>query len=245
MKKIIILLTILTTYYLLLTTTSNAQPSPTSPANQQIKDQLIENIASRVAQLKLVEKRGFIGTVTDVSNTQITLSDTKNNTRFVDVDELTKFSSPSAKDSFGISDITKETTLGVLGLYNKESRRLLARFVNVLTLPRFIHGQVIEVDSANRTLNILGKDGENTKVDIGKSTRILSYTKNGGLTRALFSEANPNQRIIVIGFPDLKNKEIIIAERIILFPEFPSIPRLNETTTPSTENGERVAPITK
>ena len=237
MKKIIILLTIFHISYLIshISFAVNAQ-TPTPDANQ-IKEQLIENIASRVAELNLVEKRGVIGTVVDVANTQVTLSDTKDNTRFIDVDELTKFSSPDQKESFGISDIENGTTLGVLGLYNKESRRLLARFINVVTLPSFIHGEVGEIDSTNRTFDVVGKNGENTKVDVGNSTVIFSYTKSEDLARALFSHIKTNQRLAVVGFPDINNKDIIIAERIILFPEIPSILKLNETTV-STESGE-------
>ena len=78
---------------------------------------------------KLVEKRGIIGTVTDSSDTQITVTDIAGNIRFVDVDELTKFYSSDSK-TFGISDIKNGMTIGVLGLYNKQSRRILAREVN-------------------------------------------------------------------------------------------------------------------
>ena len=123
-----------------------ATPTP-EDKNAEIRDQLIVNIASRVAALKLVEKRGIIGIVTDVTNTQIVVTDLQNNTRFVDVDELTKFSNPAFKGTYGISDITKNTTIGVLGLYNKESRRILARFVNVATTPFIIHGGVSAIDS--------------------------------------------------------------------------------------------------
>src|SRR5258708_15011712 len=73
--------------------------------DQQINN-LKTKIASRVAQLNLVEKRGMIGTVVQTSGTEIQLTDMQNNIRFVDVDELTKFSSSSAKD-IGISDLTK------------------------------------------------------------------------------------------------------------------------------------------
>jgi len=242
MKTLIILLTILTAYYLLLTTASNAQTPTETSDIKELKEQLIENIASRVAELNLVEKRGIIGTVTDVSNTQIVLSDTKNNTRFIDVDELTKFSSPSAKGSFGISDITKDTTLGVLGLYNKESRRLLARFVNVIVLPKFIHSTVDSIDSKNFTLDIITEEGKKTTIDVQTSTKILFYSKEAGITRSGFSKIKENEHIIVIGFVDVKNKDIIIAERIILFPEIPSVLRLNQTTTSSTESGEKVTP---
>lgn len=245
MKKLIILLALLTTCYLLLTTTSNAQTPTTTPDTRKIKDQLIESIASRVAELNLVEKRGIIGTVIDVSNTQITLSDTKNNTRFIDVDELTKFSSANAKGSFGISDITNGVALSALGLYNKESRRLLARFINVVTLPWFIHGEVGEIDRTNRVFDIVDKNGEITKIDFVNSTRILSYTKNDNLTKSLFSAIQEHSRIVVVGSPDSKIKDLITAERIILLPEIPSVLKLNETTTSSTESGEKVMPTTR
>ena len=94
MKKIIFItfnISIISMFILLFANIAHSQ-TPT----QSIKEQLITNIASRVAQLKLVEKRGIIGTVTNVTNTQITLSDIQNNTRFIDVDELTKFTSAKA-----------------------------------------------------------------------------------------------------------------------------------------------------
>ena len=74
------------------TSGKNPTATPTdNPVVQQIND-LKDRIASRVAQLKLVERRGVIGTVTAVSDTQLTLVDTNDNNRFIDVDELTKFS---------------------------------------------------------------------------------------------------------------------------------------------------------
>lgn len=244
MKKITILLTILTAYYLLLTTASNAQ-TPTTTDTQQIKEQLIENIASRVAQLKLVEKRGIIGTVTEVSNTQITITDVQNKTRFIDVDELTKFSSPSAKGSFGISDITKGANIGALGLYNKESRRLLARFVNVIILPRFIYAAVGSIDSKNFTLNINLENKKTLTVDVETSTKISTYSKEAGITRSSFSKIIANDDIIVIGFGLASNENIVAASRIIVLTDLPKIPGPNETTTPATASGEKVVPTTR
>src|SRR5579859_2417101 len=84
-----------------------ATPTATVSQSEEQINNLKERIASRVAQLNLVEKKGIIGTVSDVSETQLTITDMKGDNRIVDVDELTKFSSPSAKSTFGISDITK------------------------------------------------------------------------------------------------------------------------------------------
>ena len=107
---------------------SFAQTAAPTVADDTVDDKinsLKDKIASRVAELKLVEKRGFYGAVIEISGTQLTVTDQKNATRFIDVDELTKFSSPSAKESFGISDITKGTKIAIIGLYNKQSKKEL------------------------------------------------------------------------------------------------------------------------
>lgn len=239
------------------TTIEQPTKSRSPTASSQISD-LKERIASRVAQLKLVERRGVIGTVTDRSDTQITISDLNSNTRFVDVDELTKFSSPSAKGSFGISDITKGSKVGILGLYNKQSRRILARFVDVISAPKIIRGAIISVDSKEYTIKFISDDENQFTIEVENITKTLSYTKKGGLEKSGFSKIKGNEHVIVAGFPDIKNKTRIIASRIILFPEIPVNPKIKlptqdiepalnsqETVPPSTGSGKKLAPITR
>jgi hypothetical protein len=197
---------------------------------EEVRDQLITNIASRVAQLKLVEKRGIVGTVNEASNTQITITDFKGNIRFVDVDELTKFSNPSVRGTFGISDIKKGDTIGVLGLYNKESRRILARFVNVIVSPVVIHGGVAAVDSEDYTLSITTEDKKQIIIDVESLTRTFSYTKEEGLIRSGFSKIKENYNIIAIGIPDKGDKNRITATRITFFPEIPISPKANSAS---------------
>ncbi len=244
MKKNLLFLLLAIGYSLLVGTThaATAAPTPTN-ATDQIKQDLINNIASKVAQLKLVEKRGIVGTVSDVSNTQITLSDLAGRIRFVDVDELTKFSSPNAKGPFGISDISKGDTLEVLGLYNKESRRLLGRFVNVISLPTIIHGVIIAIDSKNFNFSVATDNNKLTSVDIETTTKILSYTKDAGLARLGFSKVKENENIIIVGkaqiyiFPDIpKNPNITVAQEAL---------SPNQTITPSTGSGKKLTPIVK
>lgn len=245
MKKNLLFLLLVIGYSLLVGTAHAAAtaPTPTPNATDQIKQDLINNIASKVAQLKLVEKRGIVGTVSDVSNTQVTLSDLAGRIRFVDVDELTKFSSPNAKGSFGISDISKGDTLEVLGLYNKESRRLLGRFVNVISLPTITHGIIIAIDSKNFNFSVATDNNKLTSVDIETTTKILSYTKDAGLARLGFSKVKENQNIIIVGkyqvyiFPDIpKNPNITVAAEAL---------SPNQAITPSTGSGKKLTPITK
>ena len=190
-----------------------------------IKEQLITNIASRVAQLKLVEKRGIIGIVSNVTNTQITIIDMQNNTRFVDVDEFTKFTSPASKGVYGISDIAKDGTLGILGLYNKESRRILARFVTVVSIPKVVRGGVASIDDKNFTLDVSTIDGKRLAIDIDYTTTTYSHTLQGGYDRSGFSKIKENYSIIASGSLDPKNENKILADRVLIFPEIPFIPK--------------------
>lgn len=233
-------------------------PSPTPNQGeipQQVLDELKTRIASTTAKLKLVEKRGIIATVTDVTNTQITLTDVNGNVRFVDVDELTKFSNPNIKanTSFGISDITKGTKLGILGLYNKQSRRILARQIEVLTLPKILTGAVSSIDSKQFNFNLVSEDNRQTLIDIETVTKIYSYTAGASLVNSGFSKIKVNQTVIVIGFPDKQNPDRIIASRVLLFPDVPKspkieyIPALNPEASviPSTGSGRKLTPIIK
>ncbi len=230
-------------------------PTPTPNSLDAQISNLKDKIASRVAQLKLVDKRGIIGIVTDVSQTQITITDLSGNTRFIDVDELTKFTSPSVKTSFGISDITKGAKIGVLGLYNKESRRILARFVDVLITPVFLTGGISNLDKTNYTITLLTESKNSFVVDIEDSTKTYSYDVTAGLTKAGFSKILEAERVSVIGFLDIKNPKHIIASRIILFPLLPLSPKitifkptqldLQGTIVPSTGSGHKLTPLGK
>lgn len=227
-------------------------PTADDKALQQIDD-LKNKIASRVAQLKLVEKRGILGTVTDSSDTQITLTDSNNNTRYVDVDELTKFSSPSST-SYGISDVKKGSTLGVIGLYNKQSRRILARTIDEVTFSNFFYGIATSLDPKNFSFNLV-TENDKVVVDVENITKTLSYSKDSdSLTASGFSKMKNLDNAYVVGFWDKQNKDHLLASKIILFPDFPNNPKItlapealknDAAIIPSTGSGKKLTPIVK
>lgn len=249
MKIILILSLLIFNFKLLALPSYAATPTSTpSPVEQQI-DELKDKIASRVAQLKLVEKRGVIGTVTDTSDTQITLTDVKGDTRFIDVDELTKFIPlSSTTTSFGISDIKKGDTLGVLGLYNKQSRRILARAIYQEDLPKMIHGYIAKIDSDNYVLSVAADNNDQFEVSVDTTTKTLSYDKmSQNLVRSGFSRLKEEEKIFTTGASDPKNSKLISADSIIVFPDIlKSVkPEVSATITPSTGSGKKLTPIVK
>ena len=202
----------------------------TNLLNKQINE-LKDKIASRVAELRLVDKRGIIGTVTEVKDTQITLRDPQQKTRIIDIDELTKFSSPSAKTAFGISDISNGETISVIGLYNKQTRRILGRFVQTATMPVFISGVITGIDDDNFTVSVIDANKTTTIVDIEKITKTNTFTKEDEITRAGFSKLVLGDRVVVTGYPQKNVKNRITGLRILQLPEVPSDPNITGAPT--------------
>ena len=240
----------LTILFVLSTSRINAAITPTSTQSIQNQiDQLKNKIASKVAELNLVEKKGVIGTVSDSSDTQITLTDLNGNTRGVDVDEITKFNS-SSSNTFGISDIKKGTLLGILGLYNKESRRILARQVNQLSQnPKIIFGGISSIDNKNFELTVVKENEQKTVVEVTDLTKSTSYS-SGNLDKFGFSKIKVTNTIMAIGFPDKNDPDKLLATRIIILPNVDITSKINlslpePTLAPSTGSGLKLFPIKK
>ncbi len=230
---------------------SNASMVAQSPGLSKQIDDLKNKVASKVAALKLVEKRGLVGVVSDATATQITISDLNSNVRIIDVDEFTKFSSPDQKGTFGISDIKKGSKIGVLGLYNKESRRTLARFINVLDIPEFIIGVVATKDDKNFNLVVATED-RNLKVSIENVSKVYDVDSDGKLIKSGFSKITLKENIIVTGFFDPKQKDTITAGRVLLFPGVAQNPQIeikelpaSPSIVPSTGSGKKLTPIVR
>lgn len=218
-----------------------------SPDLKEQVDELKERIASKVAELDLVEKRSLLGTVTDVSGTQITLKTISAETRFIDVDELTKFSS-SSSDSFGLSDIKENMTIGVIGLFNKESRRTQARLIyEEQKPPTVIYGAVYSIDDEEFTLIVAKENGAKNIVEVETVTRTSTF-EEGELVKSGFSKITEGQTIIVTGVIDTSDKSKIVASRIFLFPEIRASSKINldkniPTIPASTGSGVKLQPI--
>lgn len=231
MKKLLIF-TIL--FFLLFQSTTSAATTPTpAPTTKETLDKklseqinnLKEKIASRVSELNLVEKRGMIGVITEVSGNKLTLTDVYGKTRFADVDEITKFSSGSNK-TFGLSDLKKGTRVTVLGLYNKQSKRILARFIATTVDPVFLSGAISSLDEENFQATITTPDGKQHKVDVQTSTKTFTVDEENSLAKSGFSKLQIGNRVTVVGFPDKTDSSLLVANRFIAFPLLTRHPKI-------------------
>ena len=184
---------------------------------QKIKD----IVASKVAELNLVEKRGIIGTITDITGMKVSIKDIKSSTRQIDIDELTKFDI-SDDDKAGISDLKKGTTYSFVGIYNKETQRLLARNISTTnTIPIYFEGAIQSVNEKEFQITLVDEGGQTKKVDIQSSTKTSLADSGGDLVKSGFSKLEQNSRVLAIGFLDKKDKNLISALRVIHFEDVP------------------------
>lgn len=211
-------------------------PSITPRATAEAEVEKIKDlVASKVASLKLVEKKGTIGTVKSASNTEISITNSRGLAEKVDIDELTKFDSASEKETFGISDIEKGDVLSFVGLYNKETKRLLARFAERATnIPVHTEGLITEKDTKEFTITIVNDSGKKETVSIESSTKTSNF-EDGELVKAGFSKIEVGDRVVVVGFADPKVKDQINAERIIRLVGIPGTAGMKKAAGSMTE----------
>jgi Cu/Ag efflux protein CusF len=198
-----------------------AAPPEMTPEQKEIDriDKIKDLVASRVAELKLVDKRGIIGTVERSSTTQVVIEDHKKDLRTIGIDELTKF--VSIKGSLGISDIKEGDKISAVGLYYKDTKTLLARFISVSSsIPLDIGGVVTAKNSRQFSITIVDPEGKQKIIDVETSTKTNLWDGNA-LIKSGFSRVLVGERILVMGFEDPQEDNTINASRIIHFPNFP------------------------
>lgn len=228
MKKILIL-----TFFILIFSSIEANAQSETKIDSKIND-LKDKVASRVAELNLVQRKGIIGIVEAVKGNQITITDIKGNTRIIDADEITKFSS-SEDDKYDLSNIKKGSKISALGLYNKESERLLARFINEISVPLFLTGIITDKNQEVFTITLITEDTKSYIVDIENISKTYSFSE-GELNDIGFTKINNLENAVVVGFVNPKDEYRITASKIITFPGTPKNPKIdlkNITHAPS------------
>lgn len=247
MKTIILTLTLLTLLIPMRAVQAQTKTPTKTPKAEVTKEsqtaieKIKDAVASKVAELNLVEKRGIFGKVVETTSSQITIEDRQGNQHIIEIDELTKFEGEKQSDDFGISDIKEDSTLSAVGLYNKETEKLLARFITQkVSIPTSISGAITNVDEDEYTITVVDKEGTEYTIDIERSTDTLLYDKE--LSDSGFSKFEIGEKVIVTGLPSKEEDNRISAERVLHFKALPPTEEvkkhLSEQKSPSPTQAE-------
>ncbi len=208
---------------------SSASVSPTTPANEQA---ILNKIKKEVSQMNLVEKRGIMGTIVSIGSTSITINDLQNNTRFIDADEITKFYDLNG-NTIGISDLPKGAVITALGLWNKDSEHLLARYINIYAMPTYLTGEIASIDRVNGTFMLAVSGNTQHKIDVEAFTKTYSSALGANFVRSGFSKLSEGDRVIIYGYPSKTDKTMTIANRILQFDGAPKDPAISLSVSPT------------
>jgi hypothetical protein len=247
--------TIITTFLLTISLVGQAYaaaPSPTqSPSQTEANqiNQLKNKIASQVSQLKLVEKRGIIGTIQDANSSQITLLDIHSQLRYIDLDEITKYTDADGS-SLDVTDMKKGMEISVFGIYNKDSQRILARYISVEVVPTRFYGEITQIDKPNFQITVMTTGGKTEKAEIDTTSTVSSYSGGTSLSTYGFSKLSQGDRVEVIGYPDKTTSSLIIVDRMIDYVTAPKDPQITFATptptqgpAPTSKGAKSISPI--
>lgn len=248
MKKIIFTsfaCSLLITIIIFIGSPASAAKEEATSSNKSKVDELKEKIASTVAQLDLVSKRAFVGEISKLEKTQITIEKV-NETKIIDVDELTKYfvvDDNSKRKEVKFDSIRLMQKIVALGLYNKESRKLLARIVLVKEVPVHVNGVVKEVDIKGGTISVDDKKKNKVYiVDIEKTTKISRFVKAEGLVASGLSKIEIGERAHVTGGKEASTEARLSASRILILPgKAVGITAPKETTSSATSSSTKKA----
>lgn len=169
-------------------TKSGKNASPT-PINNEKVQELKEKLATKVAEIRENQKRGFYGEIASLTKTTFTLATTDGeirvryeaNTEVFDISGTKKTEEETA-------DLKNTQTVSVLGLFEPEDKTVTAKVILIDLLPKYIEGTITALDKtgAKVTLKSENKDQSQT-LDYERTTKADEVGGNQKLAKSGFS----------------------------------------------------------
>lgn len=230
-KRLLLFLT--TAGFLVLTTWALAQegekttsPLPddktatTSAVDEEKIKSLKEKLATKVAQLRENQTRGFFGELASLSKTGFTLV-----TR--DGEIKVRYGEDTAIYKLGTKTITAKSadlknmlSASVIGLYDKEDGIHEAKIILIQTYPSYVEGEIVTVDKEEGSITLKTKKDETVQIDYEKTTKAQEYNKNEEkLAKSGLSRISSGDRIHVWATTSEEDNQKLTAERILRLPK--------------------------
>ena len=211
-------------------TKSGQKPTPSAGnlVNEEKVKQLKEKLATKVAELRENQTRGWNGEIAALSKTSFTLVTSSGEIKVRFDDDTLVYKLGSKKTEASSKDLKNAQTVSVLGLYESEVKQQTAKVILLQTLPKFYTGKVTQVDKTQGTLTITTDKNVQIILDYEKTTTATEYDlgekklKKSGLSRIA-----TNDTIQAWGYLNEDDVQKVRAVKIIRLPK--------ELTTSETE----------
>ncbi len=205
---------------------ARAQTESTGSAKSQVKvDDLMDRLATRVAQLSQTQKKAITGTVNAVSVSSFTLETATKNYKIELPDTLKVFQSIKGKRTeLTQEDIAKGDTVTAFGGYDETIDTLRASVVWIEpTISIFQFAGVIgSIDKTDYSFTVVTAQKQTITVDFETSSR-LSIFDGTQIAKGGFSKMSPKTSVLITGSAVPNKTNRYSATRILLLqPETPT-----------------------
>lgn len=197
-----------------------ASPSSVVVDDKKVKD-LKEKLATKVAEIRENQKRGFYGEVAAVAKTTFTLVTPEKTEIKVKFTQDTKiFKNARTKTVGTVTDLKNGLKVTVLGLFETEDKTHTAKVIILQTAPQFIWGTVSLLDKKAGTIEIKTENADTYIVEYEKNTTANEYNSDTKkMDRSGLSRIAESDRIQVWGQFSEDDPKKFSAVRILRLPK--------------------------
>ena len=224
MKKITLIF-LITLISLLPGQAVHAATEATAPAKQdlaprdnqkQIND-LKDRLATKVAELRQLQRKAIFGTVKAVSTSTATI-ETKTKDVKIELTDDIKIAQiiKGTRTKLTADNLDKGDQVAVFGEFDATLDLLKAKVIFIQAAPtQRIAGMVTDTSKADFTLTVKTPEGKNYIVDIETVTKIAVWTADKGITKGGFSKITVGDTVHVAGSLVPKKDNRMSASRIL------------------------------
>ena len=222
----LVLVSLISTSWVLAADPATPSSQKTSIGSAQIDGDKVkalkEKLATKVAELRENQTRGFFGEIAALSKTSFTLAsqDQEVKVRYNEDVTVYKLDATNKKIEAQVKDLKNTQGVSVLGVFEPDSKQQSAKIIFLQTLPKFYFGEVVGTDKTKGTIQIkTGQKGEIT-IDYEKTTLTNEYSKTESkLKKSGLSRIASGDRIQVWAVVSEDDAQKIKAMRILRLPK--------------------------
>jgi len=198
---------------------AKSSPAASSMVDEKKIQDLKEKLATKVAEIRENQKRGFFGEIAALTKTSFTLAIDSGEVK-IRFDEDTKiYKLGKARTEGAASDLKNSLTATVLGLYDEENKQQNAKVILLQSGQLHFSGGVTEINRTAGNFIIKRRDGKTQVIEYEKTTSADEYTETQKTAKSGLSRLNKDDWVEVWGTPYEDDTTKIEAIRIFRIPQ--------------------------
>ncbi len=198
----------------------DSTPSATPQIDEEKIKALKEKLATKVAEIRETQTRGYFGEIAGLSKTSFTLVTTKGEVkvRFSEDTKLVKLD--GKKVEIEAKDLANALSATLLGLFDPETDQLNAKVILLQSQPKHLYGEITAIDKEDTILTLRRNEGDPVELVYEKTTSSQEYDPNKkSLSKSGFSRIAVGDRLETWVKPSEDDTQKMSLMRVLRLPK--------------------------